>query len=126
MKKIQSLSFLATLVVVVGMISWGSALNAQSTPAAPADQQATPSTPTDQPTPQTSPSSVAIAERSVADSADAADSFARDAALIAAGAVRAGSFFAAACPDSRCYGSGIWFEDALCHSWCGSWRRGWN
>lgn len=38
-KKIQSLSFLATLAVVIGMISWGSALNAQSTPSAPADQQ---------------------------------------------------------------------------------------
>jgi cytoskeletal protein RodZ len=41
--KIQSLSFIATLAVVFGMISWGSAF-AQST-----------STPTDQPTPQTQP-----------------------------------------------------------------------
>lgn len=41
--KIQSLSFVATLAVVFGMISWGSAF-AQST-----------STPTDQPTPQTQP-----------------------------------------------------------------------
>src|SRR5579872_4934920 len=46
-KKIQSLSFLATLAVVIGMISWGSALNAQSTPSAPADQQ----TPQTQPAP---------------------------------------------------------------------------
>jgi outer membrane biosynthesis protein TonB len=42
--KIQSLSFVATLAVVFGMISWGSAL-----------AQTTPSTPTDQPTPQTQP-----------------------------------------------------------------------
>ena len=40
--RIQSLSFLATLAIALGMISWGSALNAQST-----------STPTDQQTPQT-------------------------------------------------------------------------
>ena len=37
-KKIQSLSFLATLAIVIGMISWGSALNAQSTPSS-SDQQ---------------------------------------------------------------------------------------
>jgi hypothetical protein len=43
--KIQSLSFVATLAVVLGMISWGSAF-----------AQTTPSTPTDQPTPQTQPS----------------------------------------------------------------------
>src|ERR1019366_1468017 len=42
--RIQSLSFVATLAVVSGMISWGSAL-----------AQTTPSTPTDQPTPQTQP-----------------------------------------------------------------------
>jgi len=46
-KKIQSLSFLATLAVVIGMISWGSALNAQSTPSSSADQQ----TPQTQPAP---------------------------------------------------------------------------
>lgn len=48
-KRIQSLSFLATLAIGLGMISWGSALHAQ-----------TPSTPTDQtqpaPTPDTTPS----------------------------------------------------------------------
>ncbi len=43
-KRIQSLSFLATLAIAVGMISWGSALHAQST-----------SSPTDQQTPQSSP-----------------------------------------------------------------------
>ncbi len=37
-KRIQSLSFLATLAVAIGMISWGSALNAQST-STPSDQQ---------------------------------------------------------------------------------------
>jgi hypothetical protein len=54
--KIRSLSFLATLAVVVGMISWGSALSAQTTPSSPSDQQTqqpapppdTQSTPTDQ------------------------------------------------------------------------------
>jgi hypothetical protein len=35
-KRMQSLSFLATLAVAIGMISWGSALNAQTTPS---DQQ---------------------------------------------------------------------------------------
>ena len=37
--RIQSLSFLATLAVALGMVSWGSALNAQSTPSTPSDQQ---------------------------------------------------------------------------------------
>jgi len=57
--KIRSLSFLATLAVVLGMISWGSALSAQTTPS-PSDQQTqqpapppdTQSTPTDQQTQQ--------------------------------------------------------------------------
>ena len=48
--RIQSLSFLATLAVVLGMISWGSALNAQTTPSAQ-DQQ----TPQSTPTPDTPP-----------------------------------------------------------------------
>ena len=43
---IQSLWFLATLAIALGMISWGSALNAQST-----------STPTDRQTPQSTPPS---------------------------------------------------------------------
>ena len=39
-KRIQSLSFLATLAIAIGMISWGSALNAQSTSSStPSDQQ---------------------------------------------------------------------------------------
>ena len=37
--RIQSLSFLATLAVALGMVSWGSALNAQSTSSTPSDQQ---------------------------------------------------------------------------------------
>jgi len=58
--KIQSLSFLATLAVVLGLISWGSALNAQTTPSTPTDQQttqpsSTPDTPPTQQTPQTQP-----------------------------------------------------------------------
>ena len=44
--KIQSNSFLATLAVVLGMISWGSALNAQTTQSIPTDQQTTQPTPT--------------------------------------------------------------------------------
>jgi hypothetical protein len=48
--KIQSLSFLATLALVLGMISWGSALNAQTTPSSPSDQT------TPAPTPDTPPS----------------------------------------------------------------------
>ena len=47
MKKIQSLSFLATLAIAIGVISWGSALNAQTTPSTPSDQQ----TPQTQPAP---------------------------------------------------------------------------
>src|ERR1700722_10226854 len=57
--KIQSLSFLATLAVVLGLISWGSTLHAQTAPSTPTDQTA-PSTPADQqaqppPTPDTPP-----------------------------------------------------------------------
>lgn len=48
MKKIQSLSFLATLAIAIGMISWGSALQAQNTPSTSAPDQTTPQT---QPTP---------------------------------------------------------------------------
>ena len=59
-KRIQSLSFIATLAVVFAMISWGSALHAQttSTPSDPQTQTApmpTPDTPPSQQTPQTSP-----------------------------------------------------------------------
>ncbi len=54
MKKLQSLSYLATLAIGIGMISWGSALHAQTTPSAPTDQQAPQSTP--QATPDTTPS----------------------------------------------------------------------
>jgi cytoskeletal protein RodZ len=47
-KKMQSLSFLATLAIAIGMISWGSALQAQNTPSTSAPDQTTPQT---QPTP---------------------------------------------------------------------------
>ncbi len=55
MKKIQSLSFLATLAIAIGMISWGSALHAQTSPSTPQDQQ-TPST-QQPPSPEMPPSS---------------------------------------------------------------------
>ena len=48
MKKFQSLSFLATLAIAIGMISWGSALQAQNTPSgqtAPQTQQPSPEMP---------------------------------------------------------------------------------
>lgn len=48
MKKFLSLSSLATLAIVLGMVSWGSSLNAQNTPStspnATAPSQQTPST----------------------------------------------------------------------------------
>src|SRR6516162_2483340 len=53
-KKILSLSSLATLAIALGMISWGSAAHAQST-ATPSDQQ-TPQTQPSQPSPQNQPS----------------------------------------------------------------------
>lgn len=59
--RIQSLSFLATLAVVVGMISSGGILNAQSTSSTPSDQpssqsqQSTPDTPPTQQPPDTTP-----------------------------------------------------------------------
>ena len=58
--KIRSLSFLATLAVVLGLISWGSALNAQTTPSTPTGQQTTqpapmPDTPPTQQKPETQP-----------------------------------------------------------------------
>jgi cytoskeletal protein RodZ len=49
--RIQSLSFLATLAVVMGLISWGNALQAQTTPATPSDSQQ----PQAQPMPDTPP-----------------------------------------------------------------------
>jgi cytoskeletal protein RodZ len=59
-KKIQSLSFLATLAISLGMISWGSALHAQTTPSTTPDRQAqqpssSPDTTPTQQTPQTQP-----------------------------------------------------------------------
>ena len=58
MKKLHSVSFLATLAVVIGMISWGSVLNAQTTPSTTPDTaspQQTQSEPT--PSPEMTPSS---------------------------------------------------------------------
>jgi hypothetical protein len=60
--RIQSLSFLATLAIAIGMVSWGSALNAQSTSSTPSDQQqpqaqqsSPDAPPTQQPTPAPAP-----------------------------------------------------------------------
>lgn len=57
MKRFQTLSLLATLAVVIGMISWGTALNAQTTtPNRQAQQPSqTPDTTPPQQTPQTQP-----------------------------------------------------------------------
>lgn len=55
MKKFQYLSFLATLAIGIGLISWGGALHAQTSPSATPTQQ-----PQSQQTPdQTAPSSAA-------------------------------------------------------------------
>lgn len=55
MKKFQYLSFLATLAIGIGMISWGGVLHAQTSPSATPSQQ-----PQSQQTPdQTAPSSAA-------------------------------------------------------------------
>ena len=56
--KLRSLTFLATLAVALGMISWGSALHAQTTPSTPTDQTQpapTPDTPPSQQTQQPAP-----------------------------------------------------------------------
>lgn len=58
-KKILSLPSLATLAIVLGMITWGSVLNAQTTPSTTPDQQtqqpASPDATPSQQTPQTQP-----------------------------------------------------------------------
>ena len=56
MKKFQSLSFLATLAIAIGMISWGSALQAQNTPPSSAPDQTTPQS-QQPPSPEMPPSS---------------------------------------------------------------------
>ena len=55
MKKMQSLSFLATLAIAIGMISWGSALQAQNTPSTSTPDQTTPQT--QPPSPEMPPAS---------------------------------------------------------------------
>jgi len=52
-KKLQSISFLATLAVVIGMISWGSVLNAQTTPSSTPDTAPPQQTPQSQQAPRT-------------------------------------------------------------------------
>lgn len=44
MKKFQSFSFLATLAIAIGMISWGSAVQAQNTPSTSTPDQTAPQT----------------------------------------------------------------------------------
>ncbi len=60
MKKFLTLSSLATLAVVIGMVSWGSELNGQTAPSTTPDRQAqqpssSPDTASPQQTPQTQP-----------------------------------------------------------------------
>ena len=55
MKKFLTLSSLATLAVVIGMVSWGSQLNAQTTPSTTPDRQAQQPSSTPDTTPQTQP-----------------------------------------------------------------------
>ena len=55
MKKILSLSFLATLAIAIGMISWGSALQAQNTPSTSTPDQTSPQT--QPPSPEMPPAS---------------------------------------------------------------------
>ena len=54
-KRIQSLSYLATLAIGLGMISWGSALHAQTTPSTPTDQTQPAPTPDTPPSQQPAP-----------------------------------------------------------------------
>lgn len=78
MKKIQTLSFLATLAIALGMISWGSALHAQdATPSTTPNSQAqqpssTPdTTPTPAPsTPDSTPSAQSPSSQSPSQSPD--------------------------------------------------------
>jgi uncharacterized protein YdeI (BOF family) len=53
-KKFQTFSFLATLAIAIGMISWGSALQAQNTPSTSTPDQTTPQS---QPSPEMPPAS---------------------------------------------------------------------
>lgn len=55
MKKFLTLSSLATLAVVIGMVSWGSQLNAQTAPSTTPDRQAQQPSSTPDSTPQTQP-----------------------------------------------------------------------
>ena len=75
-KRIQSLSFLATLAVGLGMISWGSALHAQTTPSTPTDQTQpapTPDTPpSQQPAPTQTPDASTPAQTPAPQTPDAA------------------------------------------------------
>jgi hypothetical protein len=63
-KRIQSLSFLATLAIAVGMISWGSTLHAQQTPSSTPDTQTQqPQTPPPDSTPSQTPTTPPSAQQ---------------------------------------------------------------
>src|SRR5260370_20720186 len=81
--KITSLSFLATLAIVLGMISWGSALNAQTSQSSSSDQQTQPAPPPDtqstptqqqQPSPENPPASQQPPSAQTPDQSQAPDS----------------------------------------------------
>jgi uncharacterized protein YdeI (BOF family) len=75
---IQSLSFPGALAVVLGMITWGSGLNAQTAPPPATDQQTqttpAPATPPTQQTPQPKPSTDTPPAPQAPDQAQAPDS----------------------------------------------------
>ena len=72
MKKIQTLSFLATLAIALGMISWGSALHAQDTTPSttPNSQAQQPSSTPDTAPSQQTPSTTQTPPASTPDSTD--------------------------------------------------------
>lgn len=76
--RIQSLSLPGTLAVALGMITWGSALNAQTAPPPATDQQTgttpTPATPPTEQTPQPKPSHDTPPATQAPDQAQAPDS----------------------------------------------------
>ncbi len=69
--RIQSLYYLATPAIALGMIFWGGSLHAQTTPSSPTDQQAQPA-PT--PTPDTPPTQQAPTPAPTPDAAQSPDS----------------------------------------------------
>jgi cytoskeletal protein RodZ len=96
--RIRTFSFLATLAIAIGMICWGSALNAQTTPSSTPDQQS-PSTqqpsspempPAQQPSTQPSPSSPQTPPSAEQPPSPQAPSQGADKSATSAGAANAG------------------------------------